>query len=102
MKYATINPFNNQLVKEFAFDPYPDLSLSQDAFNKWRKLSVEERGEQLKKVAALLDKNKRQYAELITLEMGKPLREAEYEITKVVTTFDYYIKNSPAFLKDEI
>jgi succinate-semialdehyde dehydrogenase/glutarate-semialdehyde dehydrogenase len=99
MKYATISPLNNELIQEFDFDSYPDLNLSQKAFNYWRKLSVEERGHQLKKVAALLHQHKRKYAELITLEMGKPVAEAEYEITKVITAFDYYIAHAPHILK---
>jgi len=102
MKYATINPCNNQLVKEFPFDAYPDLKVSQNAFDTWRKLSVEERGEHLKKVAAVLKKNKQKYAETITLEMGKPLRESIYELDKILTAFAYYIENAPRFLKDEV
>jgi succinate-semialdehyde dehydrogenase/glutarate-semialdehyde dehydrogenase len=99
MNYATINPFNNELIREFDFDTYPDLNLSQKAFEQWRQLTVEERGHQLKKVAELLHHNKRKYAELITLEMGKPIGEAEYEIAKVLTAFDYYIAHAPHFLK---
>src|SRR5581483_11717480 len=102
MKYASINPFNNQLIKEFSFDSYPDLNASQQAYNRWRKLTVEERGKEMAKVAALLEKNKKHYAGLITLEMGKPLREAEYELDKTLTTFKYYIENSPRFLQNEI
>ncbi|MDB5283321.1 MAG: NAD-dependent aldehyde dehydrogenase, partial [Bacteroidota bacterium] len=101
MKYASINPYTNQVLKEFPLDPFPDLGISQNAFNKWRKLTVAERGAQLQKVADVLEKNKRKYAELITLEMGKPIGEAEYEINKVLTAFDYYIKNAADFLKDE-
>lgn len=102
MKYATINPFNNQLVKEYPFDDYRDLNISQEAFNVWRRLTVEERGAELNKVTALLEKNKDKYARLITLEMGKPLREAEYELDKTISTFKYYIQNAPRFLKNEM
>lgn len=101
MKYATVNPCNNELLKEFPFSSYPDIEVSTKAFHQWRKLSVEERGKQLKKVALLLEKNKAAYARLITLEMGKPLREAEYEINKTISTFDYYIENASQFLAPE-
>lgn len=102
MKYATINPCNNELLQEFPFSSYPDLNVSSNAFNNWRKLTVAQRGEQLKKVAALLEKNKQTYARLITLEMGKPLREAEYEINKTITAFNYYIQYAPEFLQPEV
>jgi succinate-semialdehyde dehydrogenase/glutarate-semialdehyde dehydrogenase len=101
MKYASVNPYNNQHLKDFAVDDFPDLSISTKAFEYWRKLTVEERGIALHKVADLLGKNKRYYAELITLEMGKPIAEAEYEINKVLTAFTYYISKAPHFLKPE-
>ena len=102
MKYATVNPCNNELIKEFPLDAFPDLNISVEAFKVWKKLTVEERGVQLKKVALLLEKNKKHYAELITLEMGKPLREAEYELNKTLSAFDYYIENAPKFLQNEM
>lgn len=101
MNYASISPLNNQVIKEFDFSSYPDLSHAHHAFNVWKNLSAEERGMQLRKVADLLEKNKTRYAHLITLEMGKPLREAEYELNKTITAFDYYIENAPKFLKNE-
>ncbi len=99
MKYATINPCNDEVLKEFPFSPYPDLDISTRAFHTWRKLTVVERGAALRKVADLLEQNKQRYAELITLEMGKPVAEALYEINKVITAFDYYIGHAPDFLK---
>ena len=102
MKYATINPVNNELVQEFEVDPFPDLNISLRAYKEWRKLTVEARATAMKRVADVLEKGKRKYAELITLEMGKPISEAEYEISKVLSGFDYYIKNSAGFLKDEL
>jgi len=101
MRYATINPVNNKTLQEFDFDAFPDLDISLRAFRQWRKLSVDERGACLKRVANVLEAGKKKYAALITLEMGKPLSEAEYEINKVLSGFDYYIKNSAQFLKDE-
>jgi succinate-semialdehyde dehydrogenase/glutarate-semialdehyde dehydrogenase len=99
MKYATINPCNNQLIKEFELDAFPDLGATQKGFNVWRKLSIAERVEHLKKVSVLLSERKVQYAELITLEMGKPIREAIYEIEKSITAFDYYAANAAQFLQ---
>ncbi|MBL0310666.1 MAG: NAD-dependent succinate-semialdehyde dehydrogenase [Bacteroidetes bacterium] len=101
MKYATINPVTNFLVREYPLHPCVDLEISQKAFISWRKLSVEERGEHLSRVAALLEKDLKKFAQLITLEMGKPLREAEYELNKCLTAFDYYITQAPGLLKDK-
>lgn len=100
--YASVNPFNHHKMAEFTAHPFPDLSVSQNAFSYWKKLSVAERGEQLKKIADVLKKNKPHYARLITLEMGKPLREAEYEIDKTITAFDFYITHAPQFLSPKL
>lgn len=102
MKYATINPVDNKVVKEFKHHPMPDIDLSVKAYQEWRKYSVKQRGQMLDKVAALLSERKREYAELITLEMGKPIHEAEYEIAKVLTAFTYYRDNAAKYLKNKI
>ena len=102
MKYQSINPYSGKLIKEFAFDPFPDLNISLAAFDKWRRLTIAQRGEQLKKLADVLNTRKEEYARIITMEMGKPYRESLYEINKVLTAFDYYIANAPAMLQHEL
>jgi succinate-semialdehyde dehydrogenase/glutarate-semialdehyde dehydrogenase len=102
MKYESINPYTGEKIKEFAIEPFPDLSISLQAFDKWRKMSVEERGKQLLNLAHVLNSRKEEYARIITLEMGKPYREALYEINKVLTAFDYYIDNAPHMLAPHV
>jgi succinate-semialdehyde dehydrogenase/glutarate-semialdehyde dehydrogenase len=102
MKYQSVNPYSGELMKEFKLDELPNLNLSQNIFNKWRKLTIEERGHQLQKLADVISARKDEYAKIITAEMGKPYRESLYEINKVLTAFDYYIANAPAMLKPEM
>ncbi len=102
MRYATICPVNNETLKEFEFDSFPDLEISVKAFNTWRRLAVSERVAYLQRVADVIKAGKEQYAKLITTEMGKPISEAEYEINKVLSGFDYYLKNAARFLQDEL
>ena len=90
------------MLKEFPLDPFPDLDISLTAFEKWRKLPIEQRGSQLKKLSDVISTRKEEYAHLITMEMGKPYREALYEINKVLTAFDYYIEKAPAMLQKEL
>lgn len=100
--YATINPYNNSLVQSFSLDSLPDVELSYTAFRYWRALSFAERNAQLQRVADLLNKQKEQFAALITLEMGKPIRESVYEIEKTITAFDYYLAQAEAILQPEM
>jgi len=97
--YQSLNPFDNSLIKEYPLDAFPDLKKSVAAQQEWAKLSVEERGKHLCKVADNLQKHKVEFAQLITLEMGKPLRESLYELDKTLSTFDYFIEFAPKHLE---
>ena len=46
-------------------------------------------------------KNTDIYAEIITKEMGKPIKQSRAEIQKCALICDYYAKNAAEFLKDE-
>ncbi|MBS7543303.1 NAD-dependent succinate-semialdehyde dehydrogenase [Ancylobacter oerskovii] len=68
----------------------------------WRQVPITERVELLRRMASVLRAGKAGYARLITEEMGKPLAEAEGEIEKCAWNCDFYAKEAPAFLADEI
>jgi succinate-semialdehyde dehydrogenase/glutarate-semialdehyde dehydrogenase len=99
MKYESINPATLQVLKTFEFSPFPDLSVSKKALRHWSKLTVAQRNEQLQKFATLLKNKKDELARLITLEMGKLLRESEHEIEKSLTLFEYYATYAEKFLQ---
>lgn len=67
----------------------------------WRLKPVEERAALLGSVADVLRRERAQLARLITLEMGKPIIEAEAEIEKCAANCDYYAGRAPAFLADQ-
>lgn len=102
MKYQSIDPYTGKVIRDFALDSFPDLTVSRDAFRQWRRLSIAARGAHMQRLAVVLQRNKDQYARLITQEMGKPLRESLYEIDKVLTAFDYYIAGAEQMLAPEL
>jgi succinate-semialdehyde dehydrogenase/glutarate-semialdehyde dehydrogenase len=75
---------------------------AEKAFPGWRALSFRERGSLLRSVAKQLRSQRQQLAELATREMGKPIQQSIAEVEKCATSFEFYAKNGPAFLKDEI
>lgn len=68
---------------------------------RWAGQSVESRCALVSRVAAVLRQNKTEYARLITLEMGKPIAEAEGEVEKCAWTCDFYAQAAPGFLADQ-
>ncbi len=105
MHFATINPANNQLIKRFPQHTWRQveqiLHKSEYGLAINRTSAMLVRTKRMHTVADILEVNKHHYAALITLEMGKPMREAIAEIEKCVATCRYFADNAKHFLKDE-
>jgi len=105
MVMQSINPATEEVVESFEeFSPQQvDQALQQsfDAQKGWRGTSFSERAACLQKVARVLRTNKQRWAELLSLEMGKPIVEAEAEIEKCAWNCDFFAAQAPVFLADE-
>jgi succinate-semialdehyde dehydrogenase / glutarate-semialdehyde dehydrogenase len=106
MAIQTINPATNEVIKIFAemMDEDVDKAVAKadSVFEDWRKTDYKLRAEVLHKVAGLLREKKKALAQMITLEMGKLVAQAEGEIKLSAEIFDYYAKNAESFLADKI
>lgn len=93
MKVQSVNPFNNQVIREFELwndkEIEHALERSSLAFFNWRQAALHERLERIQRLSATLDRNKKKYSEIITDEMGKTQREAIGEIEKCAATCAY-------------
>ncbi|MFF2346977.1 NAD-dependent succinate-semialdehyde dehydrogenase [Pseudarthrobacter sp. NPDC058119] len=102
---STVNPATGEqlIVFEAHTEAQVDAALTAaaEAQNAWRLIPVEERVQVLRNTAKVLREGKEEYARLITLEMGKPITEAEAEIEKCALTADYYAETAPAHLAPE-
>ena len=67
----------------------------------WQATSFGERARLLRAAAAELRANADTYARLITLEMGKLIKEARAEVEKCAWGCEYYAEHGAAFLRDE-
>src|SRR6266496_4191837 len=105
MAIASINPATGEKLQEFsAFDDTEiekRLNLAEKAFRKYRATTFTERSELLEAVADLLFQEKKQFAEIITLEMGKLFRDSVAEIEKCARGCQFYAENGERFLEDE-
>ncbi|MGE5809844.1 MAG: NAD-dependent succinate-semialdehyde dehydrogenase [Nitrospirota bacterium] len=104
-KIQSINPYTEQVMQEFPLMSRQEvdwqLKASHDAFLTWRDTPVSERSNYLKKLAGVLRSEKRSYAELMTKEMGKAIRESLAEVEKCAWLADYYSENAEPFLRPE-
>lgn len=102
----SINPYNGEQLFEFeeAGEVAIENAISRadHAFRKWRKTTYAERAELLLAAADELDRNKQEYAETMTLEMGKPIKQARAEIEKCAWVCRYYAEEGAGHLGDEI
>src|SRR5690606_35937683 len=72
-----------------------------NAFLQWREVSIRERGIFLNRIAGTLRNDLNVLAELITLEMGKPITESRKEIEKCAWVCEYYAGAAGGFLEPE-
>jgi len=94
MPFETINPFTGELHASFPYDSdttiKDKISRAETCFHVWRKKTFTERGSYFKRLAELLIAEKQELGELISLEMGKPLRESIAEVKKCALTANYF------------
>src|SRR3984893_2540908 len=98
-KFDTINPATGEVLTQIAAASTEDVdravAAAQRAFEDrngaWRKLSASERGRLIWKLADLLEKNIDEFAELETLDNGKPIFESRYvDMPMVIDVLRYY------------
>ncbi len=101
-----INPANGKLIKEYHVHTPEEVSSiikkANDTFFKWKKVSFDDRSRLMRKVAEILRKNIDEYARLMSLEMGKIIKESRAEVEKCAWVCDYYAEITEQFLADEI
>jgi len=102
----SINPFDRTELK--VYDAWDEttldkaLTLSSEAVQKWADTAVDRRCSLMKEAASVLRRRKEELARLITLEMGKLIRESRAEIDKCALVCEYYADRGPAIVADEV
>ena len=102
MSYQTINPASGEVLQSFS--DISDAGLQKvlakaaSAFEAWRHLSYAERAKIIGKAAELLHQHVNDFAQIMTLEMGKRIAEARGEVEFSSRILAYYAKNAERFL----
>lgn len=93
--FKTINPATGEALAEIteatAKDVDTAVKAARKAFTTWSKLTGQERGRYLFRIARLIQERARELAVLETLDNGKPIRESrDIDIPLVAAHFFYY------------
>ncbi|ENV43332.1 MULTISPECIES: NAD-dependent succinate-semialdehyde dehydrogenase [Acinetobacter] len=102
MAYQSINPFTNQKLKEYP--PHTDEHI-QNALDQAEQIlksdwpqQIDHRIEVLRKVAQKLREQKTELAKLMTLDMGKLIKQSEGEIESCAKIAEYFADHAKEFL----
>ena len=105
MPIASVNPATFETLK--TFEPLDAAALERKlaaaaaVFQRYRTTTMADRSAWLKAAADVLDADKRRFAELAVLEMGKPIRQAIAEVEKCAWVCRYYAEHAAAMLAAE-
>lgn len=105
MAYKIINPYTNEVEKEFpnATDEELEavLAKAHQLYLDWRNdsESLEDRKAILHRVADILRERRTEYATIMSHDMGKLIGEAEGEVDLCADICDYYADKADEFLK---
>ncbi|MFT4679311.1 MAG: succinate-semialdehyde dehydrogenase/glutarate-semialdehyde dehydrogenase [Litorivivens sp.] len=106
MQFTSIDPHKGREVGTYQSltDAQLDSKLDQSAvaFDSWKNVSLEDRCKLIMRAAEVLKEGVKTYAEMISLEMGKPINEAKGEVLKCAWVCEYYAENAAEFLAPQV
>lgn len=104
-EYRILNPATGKVVEQFPTATDEQImdaqQRSHDAFVGWAELPIEQRAAALTRTADIYAERADELADIIQLEMGKPIGEAKGEIKLSAMIYRYYADMAESFLEDE-
>lgn len=98
----SVNPATGEELARYPFQGSADiessLQRSADALKVWRVTPMETRVTVLRTLATRLRERCEALAQMMTLEMGKPVVQARAEVNKCAQVCEWYADNGPAVL----
>jgi succinate-semialdehyde dehydrogenase/glutarate-semialdehyde dehydrogenase len=104
--YAVVDPATGETVKEYPTISDDDLrdaiGRADKAHSEWSKPStVADRAALVRRVAELHTERRKELAEIIVEEMGKPVGQARGEVAFSASIYEFYADNAEALMADE-
>ena len=106
MKIISVNPSNKEVLGETQETTQEEvierINLAKSVQSKWANLDIDKRIEVLKEIYDKFEKNTDKIANLISLEMGKPIVQSESEIKSTLKHIKWNIENAKECVAPEI
>lgn len=103
--FQTINPLTEQPIETYRYitdDAATDIiEASHTAFLDWRMQSLEARAAVIGRIGERLRASKEDFAQLMTREVGKLLRDSRQEVDLCAAICDYTAQQGPKALADQ-
>src|SRR5213594_30520 len=105
MSIQSVNPATGEVIETFeatsAREVERILATAHAAFLEWRTTPFDVRARHMRQAAEMLKKRKADHARLMTLEMGKPIVQAEAEVDKSAWACEYFADHAESFLAEQ-
>lgn len=105
MSIRSVNPATGEVLETFEETSPSEIDgiveKAYRTFLGWRHEPVARRAERMREAARLLRVEKERYARTMTLEMGKPIVQAEAEVEKCAWVCEYYADHAESFLRED-
>jgi succinate-semialdehyde dehydrogenase/glutarate-semialdehyde dehydrogenase len=106
MPIASVNPATGETIKTFeSLDEAQideKLQRGSDTFSSYRHTAFKERESMMMRAAEILETEKNDFARLMTVEMGKPIKGAVGEAEKCAWVCRYYAETGRQHLADKL
>ena len=105
MPIASINPATAEAL--MSYEALSDAEIDDkiqraaETFLDYRRTTFAERGEAMMRASQILERKKKTFAEMMSTEMGKPIKAAFAEVEKCAWVCSFYAENGERFLADE-
>lgn len=101
----SINPANGERLSSLPWATAPEMerALQQAAsgYAQWKQTEIGWRAQKLRDIGQALRARGEEMAQCITLEMGKPIKQARAEVAKSAALCDWYAEHGPQMLLSE-
>lgn len=104
MPIQSINPATEEIMAEFPTGTSENarkIAKKLMESSEWAKLDIAEKAKAVKRLSSKLLRGKGEYAETMTREMGKPIKQAVAEVEKCAWMCDYFSDNAEEFTQSE-